>query len=195
LVNFPKLWEMTISKPTFAPIKKFYVVKKRVLSGANDSTRVRRHTGIIRRARVKIFISLMGAFGSNFPDFRAIWLGTTKPKLQNLYEATNQNIRTFTSTKGYLWLTGTSWIDSAPSEPSNSNMFGRYRPGGGQMPNSDRSAQSINFGLFLRKAGGISNLMRTLQNLDLSTTARNFLGPFSESARNFRLSGRVRTCK
>ena len=66
-------------------------------------------------------------------------------------------------------------------------MFGRYRPGGGQMPNSDRSAQSINFGLFLRKAGGISNLMRTLQNLDLSTTARNFLGPFSESARNFRL--------
>ena len=65
------------------------------------------------------------------------------------------------------------------------------------MPNSDRSAQSINFGLFLRtsKAGGISNLMRTLQNLDLSTTARNFLGPFSESARNFRLSGRVRTCK
>ena len=137
----------------------------------------------------------MGAFGSNFPDFRAIWLGTTKPKLQNLYEATNQNIRTFTSTKGYLWLTGTSWIDSAPSEPSNSNMFGRYRPGGGQMPNSDRSAQSINFGLFLRKAGGISNLMRTLQNLDLSTTARNFLGPFSESARNFRFSGCVRTCK
>ena len=144
---------------------------------------------------VKIFISLMGAFGSNFPDFRAIWLGTTKPKLQNLREAADQNIRTFTSTKGYLWLTGTSWIDSAPSEPSNSNMFGRYRPGGGQMPNSDRSAQSINFGLFLRKAGGISNLMRTLQNLDLSTTARNFLGPFSESARNFRLSGRVRTCK
>ena len=145
----------------------------------------------------------MGAFGSNFPDFRAIWLGTTKPKLQNLYEATNQNIRTFTSTKGYLWLTGTSWIDSAPSEPSNSNMFGRYRPGGGQMPNSDRSAQSINFGLFLRKAGGISNLMQTLQNLGLSTTTRNFLGPFSESARNFHLSsypgkasarsGRVRT--
>ena len=72
---------------------------------------------------------------------------------------------------------------------------GRPQSGGGQMPNSDRSAQSINFGLFLRKAGGISNLMRTLQNLDLSTTARNFLGPFSESARKFRLSGRVRTCK
>ena len=117
----------------------------------------------------------MGAFGSNFPDFRAIWLGTTKPKLQNLYEATNQNIRTFTSTKGYLWLTGTSWIVSAPSEPSNSNMFDRYRPGGGQMPNSDRSSQSINFGLFLRKAGGISNLMQTLQNLGLSTTVRSLI--------------------
>ena len=57
------------------------------------------------------------------------------------------------------------------------------------MPNSDRSARSINFGLFLRKAGGIhvSNLMQTLQNLGSFTTARNFLGPFSESARNFRL--------
>jgi hypothetical protein len=43
------------------------------------------------------------------------------------------------------------------------------------------SARSINFGLFLRKAGGISNLIQTLQNLGLSTrsTARNFLGPFS----------------
>jgi hypothetical protein len=117
----------------------------------------------------------MGAFGPNFPDFRAIWLGTTKPKLQNLYEAANQNIRTFISTKGYLWLTGTSCIDSAPYEPPNSNMFGGYRPGGGQMPNSDRSARSINFGFFLRKAGGISNLMQTLQNLGLSTTARNSL--------------------
>ena len=63
------------------------------------------------------------------------------------------------------------------------------------MPNSDRSAQSINFGLFLRKAGGVSSLIQTLQNLGSFTTARNFLGPFSESARNFRLSGRVRTCK
>jgi hypothetical protein len=59
------------------------------------------------------------------------------------------------------------------------------------MPNSDRSARSINFGLFLRKAGGISNLMQTLQNLGLSTTTWNFLGPFSESARNFRLSREV----
>jgi hypothetical protein len=59
----------------------------------------------------------------------------------------------------------------------------------------DRSVSSINFGLFLRKAGGMSNLMQTLQNLGLSTTARNFLGPFLGSPRNFRLSGRVRTCK
>ena len=63
------------------------------------------------------------------------------------------------------------------------------------MPNSDRSARSIHFGMFLRKAGGTSNLMQTLQNQGLSTTARKFLGPFSESARNFRFSGCVRTCK
>jgi hypothetical protein len=47
----------------------------------------------------------MGAFGSNFPNIRAIWLGTTKPKLQNRYGAADQNIQTFISNLGYLWLT------------------------------------------------------------------------------------------
>ena len=140
-------FETNLAKNGNTPCSFFFLSFGCLESGPNDSTRVRRHTGIIRRARVKIFIQLMGAFGSNFPDFRAIWLGTTKPKLQNLYEAADQNIRTFTSR------------------------------------------------LFLRKAGGMSILMQTLQNLGLSTTARNFLRPFSESARNFRLSGRVRTCK
>ena len=42
------------------------------------------------------------------------------------------------------------------------------------MPNSDRSVQSINFGLFLRKAGGMSNLMQTIQNIGVSTTAQKF---------------------
>jgi hypothetical protein len=75
-------------------------------SGPNDSIRVRPLTGILRRARVKIFILNLAygleAFGSNFPDFRAIWLGTTKPKLQNRYGAADQNIRTFISNLGYL---------------------------------------------------------------------------------------------
>ena len=66
----------------------------------------------------------MRAFGSNFPNFRAIWLGTTKPQLQNRYGAADQNIQTFISNLGYLWLTTTSWIDSAPSEPSNSSQSG-----------------------------------------------------------------------
>ena len=66
----------------------------------------------------------MAAFGPNFPNFRAIWLGTTKPKLQNRYGAADQNIQTFISNLGYLWLTRTSWIDSAPSEPSNSSQSG-----------------------------------------------------------------------
>ena len=68
----------------------------------------------------------MGAFGSNFPDFRAIWLGTTKPGLQNryMYGAAHQNIQTFISNLGYLWLTKTSWIDPEPSEPSNSSQSG-----------------------------------------------------------------------
>ena len=66
----------------------------------------------------------MGAFGSNFPNFRAIWLGTTEPKPQNRYGAADQNIQTFIPNLGYLWLTTTSWIDSAPSEPSNSSQSG-----------------------------------------------------------------------
>ena len=37
----------------------------------------------------------MGVFGSNFPDFRAIWLGTTKPKLQNRYGAADQKYSNF----------------------------------------------------------------------------------------------------
>ena len=63
------------------------------------------------------------------------------------------------------------------------------------MPNSDRSDQSINFGLFLIVLFKMSHLRQNLQNFGLSITVRYFLRPFSESARNFRLSGRVRTCK
>jgi hypothetical protein len=66
----------------------------------------------------------MGAFGYNFSGFRAIWLGTTKSKLQNRYRAAHQNIQTFMSNLSYIWLTKTSWIDSAPSEPSNSSQSG-----------------------------------------------------------------------
>jgi hypothetical protein len=47
----------------------------------------------------------MRAFGSNFPDFRAIWLGTTKPKLQNRYGAADQIIQTFMPNLGYNHMT------------------------------------------------------------------------------------------
>ena len=90
-------FETNLAKNGNTPCSFFFLSFGCRESGPNDSTRVRRHTGIIRRTRVKIFIQLMGAFGSNFPNFRAIWLGTTEPKLQNVYEAADQNIRTFTS--------------------------------------------------------------------------------------------------
>jgi hypothetical protein len=84
LVDFPELRGITISKATFAPSKPCTIHFECLESGPNDSTRVRRFKGILRRARVKIFIvAYMGAFGSHFPEFRAIWLSTTKPKLQN----------------------------------------------------------------------------------------------------------------
>jgi hypothetical protein len=45
--------EMTISKPTFAPSKRCTIDSECLESGPNYSTRVRRLTGILRRARVK----------------------------------------------------------------------------------------------------------------------------------------------
>ena len=56
LVNFPKLGEITISKPTFEPSTQCTIHFEFIESGPNNSTRVRRLTGILRRARVKIFI-------------------------------------------------------------------------------------------------------------------------------------------
>jgi hypothetical protein len=106
---------MTISKPTFAP------------STPNYWTRVRRLKGIsgyFDALVLKYLSLLMGAFYHNFSNFRAIRLGTTKPKLQNGYAAADQNIRTFISNLGYLWLTRASWINSAHSEPSNSSQSG-----------------------------------------------------------------------
>ena len=62
LVNFPKIGEMTIAKATFAPSTRFTTHLERFESGPNDSTRICRLTGILRRARVKIFILANGSF-------------------------------------------------------------------------------------------------------------------------------------
>ena len=106
-------------KPTFAPIKNFYVVKKELESGANDSTRVRRHTGIIRCARVEIFIVVYVSFWSQLSEFscnltghhetktaKRIW--SCKSKYSNFYvkprlPMTNEDVldrfRTFRAVK------------------------------------------------------------------------------------------------
>jgi hypothetical protein len=62
LVNFQKMWEMTILKATFAPSTQCTIHFECLESGPNDSTRVGRLTGILRRARVKIFILAYGSF-------------------------------------------------------------------------------------------------------------------------------------
>ena len=124
LVNFPKLWEMTISTPTFGPSTPCIIHFECLESGPNDSTRVRRLTGVLRRARVKIFILAYGSFWLQLSEFSSNLTGHHETKLQNGYGAVDQNIQTFISNLGYLWLTRTSWIDSAPSEPSNSSQSG-----------------------------------------------------------------------
>ena len=69
LVNFPKLREMTISKPTFSPSTPCTIHFECLESGPNDSTRVRRLTGILRRARVIIFILVYGSFWFQLSEF------------------------------------------------------------------------------------------------------------------------------
>ena len=69
LVNSPKLREMTISKPTFTPSTPCTLHFEFLESGPNDSTRVRRLTGILRRARVKIFILAYVSFWLRLSGF------------------------------------------------------------------------------------------------------------------------------
>ena len=69
LVTFPKMREMTISKPTFPPSTPCIIHFECLESGPNDSTRVRRLTGILRRARVKIFVLAYGSFSFRLSEF------------------------------------------------------------------------------------------------------------------------------
>ena len=68
-VNCPKIREMTISKPTFAPSTPYTIHFERMESGPNDSTRVRRLTRILRRARVKIFVLAYVSFWFQLSGF------------------------------------------------------------------------------------------------------------------------------
>jgi hypothetical protein len=84
LVNFPKLREMTISKATVAPSKPCTIHFECLDRGPNDSTRVCRLTGILRRARVKIFILAYGSFWFQVSGFSSNLTGhhetkTSKP--------------------------------------------------------------------------------------------------------------------
>ena len=62
LVNLSSFFGMTISKATFAPITPCTINFECLESAPNDSARIRRLTGIFRRARVKIFILAYGSF-------------------------------------------------------------------------------------------------------------------------------------
>jgi hypothetical protein len=79
---------MSISKATFVDYQSQCI--PRIISfvclesGPNDSAHefVDSHVRILRRASVKFFypsLCVMGAFGTNFPDFRVIRLSTSEP--------------------------------------------------------------------------------------------------------------------
>ena len=78
---------MTISKPTFGPSIPCTIHFECLESGPNDWTRVRRLTGVLRRARVEIFIIIyiiISGFSSNLnwhhetKTAKLIWSRTSK---------------------------------------------------------------------------------------------------------------------
>jgi hypothetical protein len=77
---FQKMWGMTISKPTFAPSTPCTIHFECLERGSNDSTRVRRLTNILRRARVKIFILAYGSFWSQLSGFSSHLTGHHETK-------------------------------------------------------------------------------------------------------------------
>ena len=96
LVNVSSFFEMAISKATFAPSTHCTIHFESLESGLNDSTRVRRLAGILRRARVKIFILAYWSFWFQLSEFSSNLTGhhetkTAKPiwgcrsKYSNLY--------------------------------------------------------------------------------------------------------------
>ena len=71
---------MTISKPTFAPSTPCTIHFECLESGPNDSTRVCRLTGILRRARVKIFILAYRSFWFQLSGFSSNLTGHHETK-------------------------------------------------------------------------------------------------------------------
>jgi hypothetical protein len=80
LVNSPKLREMTISKATFEPSTPCTIHFECLESRPNDSTRVRRLAGLLRRARLKIFILAYGSFWLQLSEFSSNLTGHRETK-------------------------------------------------------------------------------------------------------------------
>ena len=72
---------MTFPKPTFAISTPCTIHFECMESGPNYSTRVRRITGILRRARVKIFIVAYGSFWFGFSGFSSNLSGHHETKI------------------------------------------------------------------------------------------------------------------
>ena len=80
LANTPKIQEMNISKATFSPSTPCTIYFECLESGPNDSTWVRRLTGILRGARIKIFIPAYGSFWFRLSEFSSNLTGHHETK-------------------------------------------------------------------------------------------------------------------
>ena len=123
LVNLSSFFEMSISKSTFAPSTPCTIHFECLESGPNDSTRVRRLTGILRRARVKIFILAYGSFWFQLSEFSSNLTGHHETKTAKPIWGCRSKYSNFYF-KPRLPMTNEDVLNSAPSEPSNSSQSG-----------------------------------------------------------------------
>ena len=123
LVNLVYFFKMSISKSTFAPSTPCTIHFECLESGPNDSTRVRRLTGILRRARVKIFILAYGSFWSQLSEFSSNLTGHHETKTAKPIWGCRSKYSNFYF-KARLPMTNEDVLNSAPSEPSNPSQSG-----------------------------------------------------------------------
>jgi hypothetical protein len=99
LVDFPQMWGMTISKPTFAPSTPctIHLHFECLEIGPNDSTRVRPLKGLLGRARVKIFIVAYDRFWSQLSGFSSNLTGHHETKTSKRIWSRRKKYSTFIS--------------------------------------------------------------------------------------------------
>jgi hypothetical protein len=116
-IKLPILWPRQIWSIS-ENYRKWLFQKYTLHNTFDDPTRVRRLTGILRCARVRIFIPAYVSFWFQLSGFSSNLTGHHETKTAKpIWSCRSKYSNFFFQPR--LWSKRKSWIDSAPSEPSN----------------------------------------------------------------------------